>query len=129
MVDNKKNKRVASKFKGKAPKKSVGKSTKKNITAKANLEPAIIELPEIMDIVGAEEFLGQLKDMNNSGVDIVLDGNNIERLTTPCVQLMLSASVTAESNGVSFIVKNPSDVMFEVFEDIGLSDRLAQWVG
>jgi hypothetical protein len=51
----------------------------------------------------------------------------VDRLSTPCVQILLSAAQHMEQNGISFVIKSPSDSFVTAFDDLGLFSYLMKW--
>lgn len=84
-----------------------------------------IKLPEIMDIVAAEIFLEDLKQaINEKTQKVVLVTDSVERVTTPCFQIIVSAQKTLNDNGGILEIKDPSEVFSDSAALLGLSNEL-----
>ncbi len=87
-------------------------------------------LPEAMDIVYAREFLESVwKTVGDSGAEITLQGGGVRRITSPCVQVMLSAAKTLAGRGGKLIVQQPSAALCDAMRDLGLEANLKEWSG
>lgn len=108
---------------------------KKKPAVKAKAKPAVkakkqkvFKLPAVLDIAFASKFVDQLGDViSRSSEEVVVDGSEVDRLTTPCVQILLCADAKLSIENGSLFVKSPSDVMVQVFTDLGLLDQLNKW--
>ena len=84
-----------------------------------------ITLPEIMDIVAAEIFLEDLKKaISDETKKVVLLSESVERVTTPCFQVIVSAKKTLNDNGGTLEIKDPSEVFSESAATLGLTNEL-----
>ncbi|MDB2414576.1 STAS domain-containing protein [Rickettsiales bacterium] len=101
-----------------AKKKSAGSSAKNSKKEKIS-----ITLPEVMDISTAESILEQLKKAG----DISLDASKVEKITTPGVQLIISADLSMQNNKGSFSIENPSDIFTSSLNNLGFSEKLKEW--
>jgi anti-anti-sigma regulatory factor len=57
----------------------------------------------------------------------VIDASAVDRLSTPCVQILLSAVQHMEQHGISFVIRSPSDAFVTAFDDLGLFSYLMKW--
>lgn len=75
-----------------------------------------IILPEIMDTSYVQSFLECLcaQEKNFS-----LDGRHVERVGGLCLQLMISARVTARARNMHFKINNPSEALKESLRLLG----------
>ncbi|MFN4312373.1 MAG: STAS domain-containing protein [Ferrovibrio sp.] len=80
-----------------------------------------------MDLRTAEPLLHSFHEIMASGGKVVIDASAVERLSTPCVQILLSAVQHMEQHGIPFIVKSPSDAFVSAFDDLGLFSFLMKW--
>lgn len=79
-------------------------------------EHTVLKLPTALDQAAAETFLEQMRLVANGDTPLLLDASDVEVLTLPCTQVILSA-VNA---GDSIRIKNPSAALIAAFEDYGL---------
>lgn len=97
---------------------------KPKVKSKAKKVDEVYKLGAVMNIAHAEKMsLGVKKYMANSNKRI-FDASEVERITTPCLQLLLSIAKLSKEDGVEFQVKSPSDVFSKAVEDLGMSNEL-----
>lgn len=80
-----------------------------------------------MDLRTAEPLLHSFHEIMATGGKVVIDASAVERLSTPCVQILLSAAQHMEQHGIPFVVKAPSDAFVSAFDDLGLFSFLMKW--
>lgn len=85
------------------------------------------ELPEKIDVTVIEEVYSSLNNIISSDKKIILDASKVEKITTPGVQLLLSAARSMGDNSGNFCINNPSENFINVFSDLGLSSQLNKW--
>ena len=61
------------------------------------------------------------------GCPLTLDAGSVERLSTPCVQILLAAVTAMKAADVSCTLLRPSDAFIDSFNDLGLFPVLKQW--
>jgi two-component system, chemotaxis family, chemotaxis protein CheY len=79
-------------------------------------ETGAIKLPAVLDLSAAESFLASLLHASEMGEPLVLDASAVESITTPCVQIILSAKRTDPR----MIVEAPSEAFLAAFADLGM---------
>lgn len=106
-------------------------SAKTGAAANSNGKGAnIIVLKELMDITYAEKLLAEMtKYINSASGNIVFDASEVTRLTTPCVQVILSASKEAQHNGLKIVFDKVSEAFEKTFNDLGLQNELTTMKG
>ena len=87
-----------------------------------------ITLDTNMDISAAEKFLQEVREAFPVHDTVIFDASAVERLTTPAVQIMLSAFAQADSEGKSCHVSSPSESMMNTFSHFGLAEQIQQRV-
>ncbi len=85
-------------------------------------------LPAVLDISAAEKLLEKFRELNTD-TKIILDASKVQRITTPCIQIILSAHKTIKNKNGSLEIKNASDACKDAFYDIGLADEFNGWGG
>lgn len=80
-----------------------------------------------MDLRTAEPLLHSFHEIMAAGGKVVIDASAVERLSTPCVQILLSAAQHMEQHSIPFVVKSPSDAFVSAFDDLGLFSFLMKW--
>ena len=80
-----------------------------------------ITLEAVCDISAAEALLDKAKEAFSSAGGLAFNGAKVERITTPCIQIILSACKAAKAQGSNCSVAEPSDPMRTAFADLGLT--------
>ena len=80
-----------------------------------------------MDLRAAEPLLHSLHEILSQNGKVVIDAAAVDRLSTPCVQILLSAAQHMEQHGIPFVIKSPSDAFVSAFDDLGLFSFLMKW--
>lgn len=87
----------------------------------------VIGLVSILDMSVADDLLSQLRESVAGHKNLSLNAQNVERLSTPCVQIMLAAATEIENKGGRFTVENASKGFERSMRELGLSDHLKNW--
>jgi anti-anti-sigma regulatory factor len=85
-------------------------------------------LPPILDLTQAKplhETLTALLDQHT----VILDAAAVERMSTPCAQVLLAVGRAAVAAGASFLILNPSAVFGAALADLGLQPEFSKWMG
>lgn len=91
-------------------------STDKNITS--------LTINSTLDMSVAEQLLETLTQALANNTDIDFDASKVERVSTACCQLVLSASQTATKNGHSFNIKKSSGKFGLAVKELGLLNMI-----
>ena len=83
-------------------------------------EEALFVLPSSLDLVAAGPLCRQLQERLLSGASLLLDASGVDRVSTPCLQVLVSARQSAEARGMRFELRDPSPRLIEAFTDLGL---------
>lgn len=86
-----------------------------------------LALTASMDIRAAEPLLHAMQEAAGSGAKVVVDASVVDRLSTPCVQVLLSGLQQMEEAGTPFVIKSPTDAFVSAFDDLGLFSYLMKW--
>lgn len=86
-----------------------------------------LSLVASMDLRAAEPLLHSFHEIMVQGGKVVVDASAVDRLSTPCVQILLSAAQHMEQHGIPFVIKSPSDAFVSAFDDLGLFSFLMKW--
>ena len=85
---------------------------------------AILRLPPALDLLSAATLQDRLQDRLNHGLPLVIDAAEVERLGTPCLQLLIAASREAQASGLGFRIEAASTPFRAAIADLGLSAAL-----
>ena len=92
-----------------------------------NVAADIFVLPYQVDITSVAQVFSELKAQYVNS-NITFDAGAVDRITTPGVQLLISAAGTAKSRGGSISVVNPSEAFSNIMSDLGFSNQLKEWM-
>lgn len=81
----------------------------------------------VLDIRAAAHLRDGLSKALARGKPVVIDAGQVERLSTPCVQVLLAASKSAEAAGGRLTLTQASDGFVAAFSDLGLFGNLMNW--
>ena len=83
-----------------------------------------LKLPKVLDLTAAEGLLGLTQQRLQDGGPLRIDASSVEKLTYPCIQIILAALKTYD--GIS--IEQPSTAFISAFEDLALDGQLVQAV-
>ncbi|MBN66240.1 MAG: hypothetical protein CMM94_01560 [Rickettsiales bacterium] len=84
-------------------------------------------LPAVMDITSAEALLDEYRETLSGELShIELDGSQIERLTTPGIQLILAMQKQMQDRGNNIKLLNVSESAIRAMEDCGLAHLVTE---
>ncbi len=86
------------------------------------IQPSIV-LPACMDVVACGPIATTVLKQLNSQTRIGIDASALERVSTPGVQLLMSAIKTAENDGKRLVVLWASPALMQAVNDLGLSQH------
>lgn len=86
-------------------------------------EPQALPLASVLDLTTIEELYDALRDRSASAA-FILDGSAVERITTPCLQLLAAAAKSASQSDMAFKLKNPSPTLIAAIQDLGLANSI-----
>jgi len=79
-----------------------------------------------LDLLAAGPLCAQLRERLSANPSVELIGSAVERVSTACLQIIVSASATARQRGGSVMLTSPSPALSQALLDLGLTlDQLA----
>lgn len=63
----------------------------------------------------------------DAATDVEVDGGDVERITTPCIQVLLALAGDVEAGGRTFRLRDPSSVLRDGLSLLGFGDELKRW--
>ncbi|MGJ4891869.1 STAS domain-containing protein [Bradyrhizobium sp. HKCCYLRH3099] len=84
-------------------------------------------LPQMLDLTQASQLRDEMVRLASAG-DIVLDASGVERMSTPCVQILLAAARGAGAAHKSFKITQASELFRTAVTELGLGDELDHWM-
>ena len=88
---------------------------------------ALIKLPQVLDLTQAQSLRDAMEARLNDG-PLVLDASAVERMSTPCAQVLLAAGRAADLAGCPFQIIAPSDAFLAALADLGLPAEFKNWM-
>lgn len=86
-----------------------------------------ITLPAVLDLSAAGPLKAVFEEALAGGRPLAVDANGVERLSTPCIQVLIAAEAAMKAAGLPFTLANPSDAFIDNFNDLGVFFILKQW--
>ena len=85
-----------------------------------------INLPSHMDLLASESLLETLRSHMGPSIELVLNGSDVRRISTPCIQVLAAAALALQKASGRLIVQEPSAEMWEGFRIVGLESILKE---
>ncbi|MBL4908100.1 MAG: STAS domain-containing protein [Sneathiella sp.] len=89
--------------------------------------PSKFTLPTILSLSAAEELREKFLERLVVGSDLKVDASEVNAITTPCLQVIISAGNSFEESGFRLSIENPSHPVIDAFNDLGFSDLINKW--
>jgi chemotaxis protein CheX len=84
-------------------------------------------LPQVLDLTQAQNLRDAMMARLSDG-QLVLDASAVERMSTPCVQVLLATGRAADLAGSVFQIVDASDVFRTALADLGLHAEFKNWM-
>lgn len=94
-------------------------------TKKENIKEVV--LPSVLDIRCASAFFNDIKSVSKAGNNLVINAKNLEKITTPAIQVLLVSFAAVSKKKGSFKVINFSPEIEQVFITLGLVSQFNEW--
>lgn len=88
---------------------------------------AVSELPQILDLTRAKPLRDTLAGLLGERA-LILDAGAVQRMSTPCAQVLLATGRSAAAAGTSFKILNASAVFRTALADLGLQSEFSKWM-
>ena len=98
-----------------------------NITSVSGTADGRYSVPATLDLTAARDLRERLIPML-SGSGVVLDMSAVDRMSTPCLQVLLAAGRAADTAEVSFQIVDASDAFRSAVADLGLETQFSNWM-
>lgn len=86
-----------------------------------------VTLGPVLDIRAAAALREGLQKAVKRGKPVIVDAAQVDRLSTPCIQVLLAAGKGAEGNACRIVLAQASDAFVAAFSDLGLFANLMSW--
>jgi anti-anti-sigma regulatory factor len=97
------------------------------VTFPNSQDAASTQLSSVLDLVQAQVLRDDLIRLLQDGA-MVLDAGAVERMSTPCAQVLLAAGRAAEAAGTNLQIVNASEGFRSALADLGLQTEFKHWV-
>lgn len=87
-----------------------------------------IRLLPILDAAAAPQLRDTLLASLDRQRPIVLDGEEVERFSTPCAQVLVAAARMAETLDIAIRLEPASPQLLTAMDDLGVRAALATWM-
>lgn len=87
---------------------------------------SVFELPPVLDLSIARDLSQRLLEALSSSGRLIIDAGNVQRFTTPCLQVLTSAALPDPAGIRAVTVCNLPEAMSEAIALLGLSMALAE---
>lgn len=82
----------------------------------------ILKLPEVADLTFVQTLKQRCEQALQAGAGLTIDAGVTQRISTPCLQVLVSASLSFEKAGsAAFTVTNASGAFADTAATLGLS--------
>ncbi len=85
----------------------------------------VFELPAVLDLPAASDLSQMIQEALASSGQLILDGTNVQRFMTPCLQVLAAATLPDAEGARAVTIRNLPDAMSEAVDMLGLSMALA----
>jgi anti-anti-sigma regulatory factor len=84
-------------------------------------------LPQMLDLVQATHLRDDMMRLAGAG-GLLLDASAVERMSTPCAQVLLAAARAAQASKESFKITNASETFRTAIAELGLQSEFSNWM-
>jgi len=84
-----------------------------------------LTLKSIMDLTEAENLRLTFLDCLTKGKSLKIVASEVERITTPCLQILLSLKNRADFHHIDFSIVDMTEAFKSALYDIGLEEHIA----
>ena len=77
----------------------------------------------VMDLTVAEELRLGFLDCLSRGKTIKIMTGDVERITTPCLQVLFAMKTTTSEQNIAFLFPEMSEAFQKALKDVGLTDQ------
>ncbi|WP_311982466.1 STAS domain-containing protein [Bradyrhizobium japonicum] len=102
-------------------------SDNENAVVTGELVAGGYRLPSQLDLTSARKLKDDIGSRLAAGA-VVVDAGAVDRLSTPCVQVLVAAALAAASANVPFRIANASEVFRAAVVELGLETQFRNWM-
>ncbi len=97
------------------------------MTEKSDAAMGEVKLPSEMDLLSAEGLRDTLLNVLNEDKGLLIDASDVERVSTPCIEVLVAAQKSCAEAGYDFKISNSSQILVEAFSALGLDEYFKGW--
>ncbi len=86
-----------------------------------------LTLAPVLDILVAEPLRDLLRESVVLGGRVEIDASKVERIGTPCVQVLVAGWRALAEKGLEVVFVAPSEPFMNAFYELGLFEVVAEW--
>lgn len=98
-----------------------------DVASEKHCRDAVTALPSVLDLTQAQ-ILRDAMLVVLSDRSVLLDAGAVERMSTPCAQVLLAAGRAADLASSSFQITGASDAFRTALADLGLQAEFEKWM-
>lgn len=87
----------------------------------------MFELPNILNLSVAEDLREIFIESVSTDSDLLINAENVETITTPCMQVLIAAGRTLEEKDHKLQIHSPSPAFIAAFNDLGFNEFIEKW--
>ena len=91
------------------------------------MDDHILVLEPTLDIIAAADLKEKLVGLVDGPGKIAIDASKVERIMTPCIQLIIAAEIELSKNQKELKLVDASDEFTNALIDSGLEKYYAKW--
>ncbi len=84
-------------------------------------------LPRELDLLAAEDLKEKMLEFLLQDGGLILDATEVERISTPCIEVLFAAGIAFGETGRNFRIDNPSLYFNDALTTLGLDDHFQCW--
>ena len=81
-------------------------------------------LPAVADLPFAATLKAQIVEGLAVGKSMSIDGSGVQRISSPCLQVLVAGMNAFTASGAPFVIVGPSSALLETITTLGLSNAL-----
>ena len=84
-------------------------------------------LAPVLDILVAAELREYLRESVIVGGRLEIDAGAVERMSTPCIQVLVAATQALAEKSIEFVILRPTEAFMGALFELGLFTVVAEW--
>jgi chemotaxis protein CheX len=84
-------------------------------------------LAPVLDLLMAASLRDLLRESVIVGGRLEIDAGAVERMSTPCIQVLIAAGRAFAEKGIEFVILRPTEAFMGALFELGLFSIVAEW--